>query len=95
MASIKVCLKKCFPPQPLDVQYTDVIEKPMRLRVFDLKTKFITSDKTLIRRLRGIVAYVVKSKVQILLAFSLVFNLFNFATIGNVFYTTQNFLKNV
>ena len=37
----------------------------MQLQVFDLKTKFITSDKTLIRRLRGIVVHnMVKSKVE-------------------------------
>ena len=51
MASIKVCSVKYLPPQPSDVQYTDVFEKIMRGRVFDLKTKFITSGKTLIRSL--------------------------------------------
>ena len=50
----------------------EVFEKPMRLRVFDLQTKFITSDKTLIRRLWEIVVYnVVKSKVELFLAFFL------------------------
>ena len=38
---------------------------------------------------------VVKSKVKILLAFLLVFILFNFVTIGNEFSTTQKFLKHV
>ena len=54
----------------------------MSLRVFDLNTKFITSDKTLIRRFWGTVVYnVVKSKVEILLDIFLVFTLFNFVTI--------------
>ena len=50
MASIKVCLVKYLFLQPSDVQQTDVFEKLMQLRVFDLKSKFITSDKTLIKR---------------------------------------------
>ena len=55
----------------------------MQLRVFDLKTKFITSHYILIRRSCGIVVYnVVNSKDEILLAFFLVFILFNFAKIG-------------
>ena len=59
-------------------------EKTMRLRVFVLKTKFITSDKTLIRRLWGIVLYnVVNSKGEILWGFFLVFILVNFVKIEN------------
>ena len=50
MASIKVCFVKYLLPQTFDVQYIDVFEKPMGLRVFDLKAKFITSDRTVIRR---------------------------------------------
>ena len=45
MTSIKVCLVKYLLPQALVIQYTDVYEKPMRLRVFVLKEKFVTSDK--------------------------------------------------
>ena len=61
MASIKVCLVKYLLPDS---------ERSMQLQVFDLKTKLITSDKTSIRRLRGIVVHnVVKSKVEKLLTF--------------------------
>ena len=61
MASIKICLVKYLLPDS---------ERSMQLQVFDLKTKFITSDKTLIRRLRGIVVHnVVKSKVENFLTF--------------------------
>ena len=49
-ASIKVCFVKYLLPQTFDVQFIDVFEKPMGLRVFDLKAKFITSDRTVIRR---------------------------------------------
>ena len=70
MPSIKVCLVKYLLPQTFDVQEIDVFQKEMRFRVFDLKTKFITSDKTLIRRLWGIFVYnLVKSKIEILLVF--------------------------
>ena len=51
MTTIKVCLVKYLLPEPFDVHYIDVFEKPMRLRFFDLKKIFITSDKTLIKRL--------------------------------------------
>ena len=94
MASIKVCLMKCLLSQSFDCQYFGVFEKPMRLQVFDLKTKFITSDKTLIRRLSEIVGYnVVKLKVEILSAFFWAFISFNFVTIRNEYSTTQNLLK--
>ena len=50
MSSINARLVKYLHPQHFDVQYIDVFENPMRHRFFDLKTKFITSDKTLIRK---------------------------------------------
>ena len=68
----------------------------MRLQIFDLKGKFIISDKTLFSRFRrNVVCNVVKLRVtfEILLAFFLVFVLFNFEAIGNKFSTAQNFLK--
>ena len=72
MTTIKVCLVKYLLPEPFDVQYIDVFEKPMRLRFFDLKKIFITSDKTLIKKLWRIVVYnVVKLKVEIILTFFL------------------------
>ena len=68
----------------------------MRLQVFHLKKNILTSDKTVVKRLLEIVVYnVVKWKVEILLAFFLVFILFNFVTIGNEVFTNQTFLKRV
>ena len=57
MASVKVFFVKYLLTQPFDVQQIDAFEKLMQLRVFDLKTKFIISDKTLIRRSWGTVLY--------------------------------------
>ena len=72
MASIKVSLVKYFPPQFINVQRTDAFVKLMQLRVFNLKTKFLISLKTLIRRLWGIaICNVLKSKAEMLLFFSL------------------------
>ena len=46
------------------------LKKAMRIPDFDLKAKFITSDKILIRRLWGIFVYnVVKSKIEIFVVF--------------------------
>ena len=45
MASVEVCFVRYLVPQLFDVQEIDVFEKPMRLQVFDLRTKLITSDK--------------------------------------------------
>ena len=68
----------------------------MDFKVFHLKKKILTSDKTVVKRLLEIVVYnVVKWKVEILLDFFLVFILFNFVTIGNEVFTNQNFLKRV
>ena len=73
MASIKVSLVMYLLPQLFDIHSIDVFKKPMRFRVFDLKTKFLTSMKTLIRRLWKIAVYnVLKSKVELLLIFFLV-----------------------
>ena len=72
MASIKVSLVKYFPPQLINVQRTDAFVKLMQLRVFNSKTKFLISLKTLIRRLWGIaICNVLESKAEMLLFFSL------------------------
>ena len=68
----------------------------MWLWFFDLKTKFITSDKTLIKGLWEVFVYnMVKPKVEILLASFFAFILFSFVTIGNEFSTPQSFLDHV
>ena len=48
MASIEVCLAMYLFAQLFNVQQIDAFVKPMRLRVFDLKKKLITSGKTLV-----------------------------------------------
>ena len=70
-----------------------VLKSHLLLWIFDLKMKFITLDKTLIRRLWVIVVHnLVQSKVwRGTLAFFLVFILFNFVTIWIAFSATENF----
>ena len=63
-----------------------------QLRAFDLKIK--VTNKTLFTKLWGIIVYnIVKSKVEILLAFFLIFILFNFGTTENEFCATQKLFK--
>ena len=51
--------------QPLDVQQTDVFENPIKLWAFDLKKRFVTSDKNMIGRLYEIVVHNVYNVVYI------------------------------
>ena len=61
----------------------DALEKPMRFLTLDLKAKLITSESTFRRSLYGMVVYkVLKSKVEIDLAFFLTLNLFSLVAIG-------------
>ena len=68
-----------------------VLKCHLRLWIFDFKTKFITLDKTLIKRLWVIAVHnLVQLKVWYgTMAFFLVFILFNFVTIW--FSETENF----
>lgn len=43
-----VCLVNYLLPQPFDMHQIDVFEKPMRLRVFNLKTESLTSDNSFV-----------------------------------------------
>ena len=44
-------------PGPLEVQYIEVAENPILLQTFDLKTKCVISERTLINKLLGTVVY--------------------------------------
>ena len=58
----------------------------------DLKTKLITFKSTLMKSLYGMTVYkVLRSKVEIELAFFLTLILFSLVTIGKEFCTIQNF----
>ena len=58
----------------------------------DLKTKLITFKSTLMKSLYGMTVYkVLRSKVEIELAFFLTLILFSLMTIGKEFCTIQNF----
>ena len=88
------CLVKCLLPAPLEVQYINVLEKPIRFLTLGLKTKLIISESTFRRRLCRMVVYkVLKSKVEIDLAFFLILILFSLVPIGKEFCTTPNFLQ--
>ena len=50
IASIKVLSVKHILPGPLEVQYVEVAKNPILLRTFDLKTKCIISERTLINK---------------------------------------------
>ena len=70
------------------------LEKSMRFLALDLNTKFITSESTFTRSLCGMVVYkVLKSKVEIDLAFFLILILFRLVTTGEEFCATKNFLQ--
>ena len=55
IASIRFFSVKYLLPRPLEVQYIEVAENPVFLQTFDLKTKYIISERTLINKLWGIV----------------------------------------
>ena len=66
----------------------------MRFVTLDLKTNLITSESTFRRSLCEMVVYkVLKSDVEIDLAFFLTLILFSLVAIGKEFCTTQNFLQ--
>ena len=46
IALTRFCLVKYLLPVPLEVQYINVLEKPMRFLTLGLKTKFIISEST-------------------------------------------------
>ena len=80
-------------PRPLEVQYKEVAENPILLWTFDLKTKFIISEKTLIDNSWDVVvqsAKIICGNVFSLFYF-LVLMIFSFSIIGKEFSTTQNF----
>ena len=80
-----VCLVKNLLPAPLEVQQIDVLGKPMRFLALDLSTKLKTSESTF-WCLCGMVVYkVLKSKVEIDLAFFLTLILFSLVTTGKEF----------
>ena len=65
-------LVKYLLPAPLEVQYINVLEKPMRFLTLGLKTKLIISESTFRRSLCRMALYkVLKSKVEIDLVFFL------------------------
>ena len=94
MTSINTCLVKYIFLQPSPADWC--FQKSSRLRRFDLKIKLITSDKTLLGKLWGIIVYnVAKSKDGKLLTFFLVFKLFRFIIIENDFAAWQNFWQSM
>ena len=94
IALTRVCLEKYLLPAPLEVQQINVLEKPMRFLTLDLKTKLIIFESTFRGSLCRMVEYkVLKSKVEIDLAFFLTLTLFSLMPIGKEFCTTQNFLE--
>ena len=94
IALTRFCLVKYLLTAPLEVQYINVLEKPMRFMTLGLKTKLIISESTFRRSLCRMVVYkVLKSKVEIDLAFFLTLILFSLVAIGKEFCTTQNFLQ--
>ena len=50
----RVCSLKFLLPAPLELQQTNVLEKPMRSLTLDLKAKLILSESTFMRSLCGI-----------------------------------------
>ena len=67
----------------LYVQYRDAEEKPNKVKVLNSNMNLIISETTLIKRLSRIVTKrVLKSKVEIVLAFFLAFILINVFLIG-------------
>ena len=94
IALTRFCLVRYLLPAPLEVQLINVLEKPMRFLTLDLKTKLIISESTFRRSLCRMVMYkVLKSKVEIDLAFFLTLIFFSLVPIGKEFCTTQNFLQ--
>ena len=78
-----VFIVKCFLPVPLEVQYMDVLEKPVRFLTLDFKAKLITSESTFRRSLYGMILdKMLNSKVEINVAFFLTLILFSLVTIG-------------
>lgn len=64
----------------------DVLEKPMCFLILDLKTKLITPERTLMRRLYGMIVYkVLKSKVETEFAFFFTLIFFSLVTVGKGF----------
>ena len=81
-------------PAPLEVRQIDVLEKPRRFLTLNLKTKLESPESTFTRSLCWLVVNkVLKSKVEIDLAFLLTLISFSFVTIGKEFCATQNFLQ--
>ena len=94
IALTRFYLVKCLLPAPLEVQYINVLEKAMRFLTLGLKKKMIISESTFRRSLSRMAVYkVLKSKVEIDLAFFLTLIFFSLVPIGKGFCTTQNFLQ--
>ena len=76
----------------IKVRLIDASEKPMRFLTYDLNKKLKTSESTFRRSLCAmVVCKVLKSKVEIDLAFFLTLTLFSLVKTGIEFCTTQNF----
>ena len=91
-ALTSLCLVKYVLPTALEVQWIDILEKPMCCLTLDLKTKLITSESTFMRSLsRVVVQKVLHAKVET--DFFLTLILFSIVAIGKEFCTTQNFLQ--
>ena len=70
IALTRFCLVNYLLPAHLEVQQVNILEKPMRFLILDLKTKLIISESTFRRSLCRMVVYkVLKSKVEIDLTF--------------------------
>ena len=80
IAFTRVCLVKYLLSAPLEVQQTDVLEKPMHFLTLDLKAKLITSKRTFSSLCRMVVYKVLQSKVVIDFFMTLI--LFSIVTIG-------------
>ena len=72
------CFNEISFPRSLDVQYTDVEEKPARVQILDLNTNLIISQWNFVKRLwENVVWSMLKSKIEIALEFFLTFTLFS------------------